>query len=81
MTQAERIHAMFGTTIEDIEAAVKAADWRHEADPQRSYNGIKSLILTILSDAQELIELGSPEQKNRARQKINVAKYITDKHL
>ena len=76
--QAQKELAMFGTSIADIEGAVKAADWRHEADPQRPWNGVKTLALGILSDAQELMEAG---HQNKARQYINRAKYIIDKHL
>jgi len=76
--QAQKELAMFGARIADIEDAVSKGDWRHEADPRRPWNGVKTMVLGILSDAQELIELG---HKNQARQKINIAKYITDKHL
>jgi hypothetical protein len=76
--QAQKELAMFGTSVADIEGAVKAADWRHEADPARPWNGVKALAMGILSDAQELMAAG---HENRARQYINQAKYIIDKHL
>jgi hypothetical protein len=76
--QAQKELAMFGTSIADIEGAIRAADWRPEADPKRPWNGVKTLALGLLSDAQELMEAG---KANKARQYINRAKYIIDKHL
>lgn len=74
MTQAEREIAMFGcakSTLDEVAANAQAWDWGCE-------RGVKSIALSILSDAQEFVELGEGE---RARQQINRAKYLLDTYL
>lgn len=77
MEAKERILQMFGTTIEDIDGAVEAADWTGK----RGGLGVKTLAVSILSDAQELMGLAGADHLERARQKINIVKYIIDKHF
>lgn len=61
----------YGCTQEEIETSLRHAkfDFSSTAD---------MVVMGLLSDAQELIELG---QKEQARQLINRAKYIVNTHL
>lgn len=67
--QHARERAMFGSTATDIDALVKhAAERPYGTEPI-------DFAISLLSDAQEQIEIGHAE---RARKTINVAKYILD---
>jgi len=63
---------MFG--VDDVDAFVK----QMEETPLYHLGGPGMMIMSILSDAQELIEVG---RKNEARQYINVAKHMVLRHL
>lgn len=72
--QADWQQQCYGTTETEIDEAV--ALWR--TSPLSVGRGApKTLVFSMLSDVQELIELG---RKEPARQQLNVAKYILDKH-
>jgi hypothetical protein len=67
----ERDTKMFGCTKEEIRAAIKA-HFRETAWPRLK------LALSILSDAQELLDHGRNEE---VRQHINRAKYVIQNEI
>ena len=62
----DRAMSVFGCTLDDLKAAV-------ERDRTMFQTGWRMMAMSILSDAQELLERGDRE---RARQWINRAKWI-----
>lgn len=67
--QEDRQVAMFGWTTEEL-------------DQQVERDGAVETLLSFLSDAQELIEVGrGASGREQARLLINRAKYIADSHM
>jgi len=69
-TPAERDIRMYGCPRETL-----------DADAESARAGVRSLVLSLLSDAQELISLSGPDYAEDARHLINRAKYITHTYL
>jgi hypothetical protein len=45
------------------------------------FSGLEMVVMSILSDAQELMACNTAQTQNQARQQINIAKYILSEML